>query len=149
MTDSLAATQAWLYKAFPLVAEMGLEVTVLEPNLVATRVPLERNHNVHGTAFAGSLSAQAMLTGWILLTRFLEAQELDAVLLQREATIRYLAPVTGDPVCRSSVDPERLAAFRHALVTSGKARLDTDVEILDGESIEAVLTAGYSARLKL
>ena len=148
MTDSIERLQNWLHDAFPLVAEMGLEVTNLEANSVGTRVPLARNHNVHGTAFAGSLSAQAMLTGWILLTRHLEQAGLDTLLLQREATIRYLAPVTEDPVCRCTIDAAALASFREELTGAGKARISTEVEILNGTDPAAMLTAGYSARLK-
>jgi thioesterase domain-containing protein len=148
VSDPLDATRAWLHGAFPLVAEMGLEITALEPGRAVTRVPLARNHNVHGTAFAGSLSAQAMLTGWIVLTRHLEAEALDAVLVQREATIRYLAPVTADPVCRCAIDADQLAAFDATLRADGRARLDAEVEIVDGDTVAAVLIAGYSARLE-
>jgi len=148
VTESIERLQAWLHDAFPLVAEMGLEVTNLEANSVATRVPLARNHNIHGTAFAGSLSAQAMLTGWILLTRHLEQTGLDTLLLQREATIRYLAPVTENPVCRCTIDAADLATFSNTLAATRKARITTDVEILNGSEIAAVLSAGYSARLK-
>jgi thioesterase domain-containing protein len=146
---TLAETEAWLHRAFPLVAAMGLEIVTLEPGHVVTRVPLERNHNVHGTAFAGSLATQAMLTGWLLLTHDLESAGIDALLLQREATIRYIAPIQGDPLCRCSVPLEQLEGFRNTLTAHGKARLDTDIDLLDGESIAAVLSAGYSARLRL
>lgn len=149
MIGSADETRAWLHGAFPLVAAMGLEIVSLEPGQVVTRVPLSRNHNVHGTAFAGSLATQAMLTGWLLLTRDLEAAGIEALLLQREATIRYIAPVTGDPVCRCSIPVEQLEGFRKALVAHGRARLDTDVDLLDGESLAAVLSAGYSARMRL
>ncbi len=148
MIGSPAETQAWLHGAFPLVAAMGLEVVELTPDRVVTRVPLARNHNVHGTAFAGTLAAQAMLTGWLVLTRDLESAGVDALLLQREATIRYLAPIRRDPICRCRIGAERLAAFRAELVRSGKARLDEEVELLDGKAVAAVLTAGYSARLR-
>ncbi len=142
-------TRAWLYDAFPLVASMGLEIVTLEPDEVVTRVPLARNHNVHGTAFAGSLATQAMLTGWLLLTRDLAVAGIEALLLQREATIRYIAPVTGDPTCRCQVPLEQLEGFRRALVAHGKARLDSDIDLLDGQSLAAVLSAGYSARLRV
>ena len=148
MSDTLAETQAWLHGAFPLVAEMGLELLELAPGHAVTRTPLARNRNVHGTAFAGSLSAQAMLTGWIVLVRDLDEARLDAVLVQREATVRYHAPITGDPVCRCTLPAERLAAFRAALLEHGRARLDADVEILDATNAAALLTAGYSARIR-
>ena len=75
--------------------------------------------------------------------------ELEVLLLQREATIRYVAPIHGDPLCRCSVPLEQLEGFRNTLTSHGKARLDTDIDLLDGESIAAVLSAGYSARSRL
>ncbi len=149
MNGSRTETQAWLHRAFPLVAAMGLEIVTLEPGHVVTRVPLERNHNVHGTAFAGSLATQAMLTGWLLLTRDLEAAGIRSRMLQREATIRYIAPINSDPLCRCVIPLEQLEGFRNALTAHGKARLDTEIDLFDGESLAAVLNAGYSARMRL
>ena len=148
MTAQTARYQAWLHREIPLTADMGLELTALAYNHAATRTPLARNHNVHGTGFAGSLYAQAMLTGWILLTHYLEHAGLDAVLVQREGTIRYRAPVTSDPVCRCSIEEQSLAGFCEALLAHGKARITADIAILSGEATAATLTAEYSAHLK-
>ncbi len=148
MKAPIERIQTQLHRDFPLTADMGLKLVALDSNRAETRTPLARNHNVHGTAFAGTLSAQAMLTGWVLLTWHLEQAGLDALLVQREATIRYQEPVTGDPVCRCIIDAAALASFREELTGAGKARISTEVEILNGTDPAAMLTAGYSARLK-
>ena len=149
MTAPRDRYQALLDRAFPLTDAMGLELTRLDAGHAATRMPLARNRNVHGTAFAGSLSAQAMLTGWVLLTWHLEQAGLgDALLVQREATIRYLEPVTVDPVCHCAIDAAELERFRVELTRTGKARITAEVEIGDGATPAAVLISGFSARLK-
>ena len=148
MTSPRARYQALIRREIPLTAEMGLELTALDDHHAVTRAPLALNRNVHGTGFAGSLCAQAMVTGWLLVTWYLEREGLDAVLVQREGTIRYLEPVTDDPVCRCTIDAATFAAFRDGLRTQGKARLDAEVEILSGDGEAARLVSGYSARLR-
>jgi len=60
--DPTTRLQQFLHDRFPLTRAMGLELVALDAYHAVTRAPLANNHNVHGSAFAGSLSAQAMLT---------------------------------------------------------------------------------------
>ena len=87
-----------------------------------------------------------MLTAWTLVTHFLAREGLAADLVQREATIRFAAPVRGALVCRCLLDPAVLAGFRDGLRADGRARLAATVTV-DGDdgTSAAELVGGYTA----
>ncbi|HEY5720391.1 MAG TPA: YiiD C-terminal domain-containing protein [Gammaproteobacteria bacterium] len=141
--------QAWLHREIPLTADIGVELRELEPLRIVASAPLAPNHNVHYTAFAGSLYALAIVTGWTLVLRYLESQEIDADLVTRDGTIRYLEPVEGELVCRGTLDdPAALDRFHERLDADGRSRLCVNVELThpDGHAV-ATLDAVYTAVL--
>ena len=148
MSTTEARFERWLHDEITLTAAMGLQVVALTGQRAETRTPLADNHNIHGTGFAGSLYAQAMVTGWMLMVHHLELAGIEALLVQREGTIRYRAPVTQDARCRCEVGAAELAAFDARLNGDGRARITLEIEILGGAEPAATLSAEYSAHLK-
>ena len=76
--------------------------------------PLSPNANIHGTGFAGSLYAAAVLAGWgwveLHARRCAGAPLANAAVVVRSASIRYKAPVAADFVARAEPPtPEVLA----------------------------------------
>lgn len=139
---------ATIRDAIPLTAAMDLEITALDNRSIATRAPLEPNHNIHGTAFAGSLYALSIITGWAMVTHFLASEGFDAVLVQRSGAIRYLAPVDGELDCRCRLPAgEQLDAFRARLVERGRARLGVTVEVVQRGAVAALFEGEFTATL--
>ena len=126
--------------------------------------PLDRNTNVHGAAFAGSLYSVAALTSYYLgrhwmmrLSPPLPTEEKDwwkpYILVAKSATIRYRKPVRSDWIVARSIlpPPEELTAFRETLATKGKAtttvsgRIALDLE--DTGSAAPVIACEYDVVL--
>lgn len=99
------------------------------------RAPLSLNHNVHGTAFAGSLYSVAVLASFYLAREWLrQAVDVDPtyILVARAGSIRYLKPVTSKVFEATSTIPDDvvLQSFRQDLKHKRKAIMSVDGEIL-------------------
>ena len=65
MTES--EIKDYLYNNIPLAKAMDVEVLDVSKYSLTLKAPLCSNSNMHGTAFGGSLSSIALLTGWSLI----------------------------------------------------------------------------------
>jgi thioesterase domain-containing protein len=121
------ATRGWLqaalWRTIPVTRAMRVRVPPCEaqpgeeeeedarPLCVAA--PLHDNRNIHGTAFAGSLHAAAVLAGWGWLelhARRGGGRLGEANVVVRATHMRYLAPVTADFVATAQPPtPQELA----------------------------------------
>jgi thioesterase domain-containing protein len=107
------ATRAWLeaalWRTIPLTRAMRVRVPTSgarpeepadEDTLpLCVAAPLHENRNIHGTAFAGSLHATAVLAGWGWLelhARRVGGRLGEATVVVRGTQMRYFAPVTSD-----------------------------------------------------
>jgi len=146
--DAATRLCATIREAIPLTAQMGLEIRTLDARSITTVAPLEPNHNIHGTAFAGSLYALSIITGWAMVTHFLETEGHDASLVQRSGAIRYLAPVDGELHCRCALPAEdELASFSQRLNEKGRARLSLVVEVVCDGAVAVVFEGEFTATL--
>jgi thioesterase domain-containing protein len=98
---AISAVERRLHEEIPISSYMGFRIRSFTGEHLSAFVDFERNKNVHGTAFGGSLYSVAALTGWALLyLRGLEHQLQDEpVIIKAEA--RYLRPVQGEIECIS------------------------------------------------
>lgn len=138
-----------LHHEIPLSRQIGLEVANYDGATLSLRAPLAPNVNHKATAFAGSLTAVATLTGWGLIWLILREQGLRGVIVIQESASRYLAPVGGDFVATCQMPPGwQVERFLAGLRQHGKARLPLTVEIRAGAELVAVtFTARYVAFL--
>jgi thioesterase domain-containing protein len=116
-----------------------MEARVAQADATGARLtaPLARNHNHHGTAFGGSLSALAMLAGWAFLHAALDRDGVgDAEVVIQEVRFAFTKPARGDLEAWVPA-PDRAAwdAFAQALARRGRARLDVACE-LRSEGVE-------------
>ena len=131
------ALTAALYATIPLSRPMALRCTAFTHNdaeplqLVAPFV--ESNRNVHGSAFAGSVYAAAVLAGWAWAEA--HAQRCGGALARatvvvRSAAIRYRAPLRDTFVC-IALPPTAaaLARFAAEFAQHSKATLQLRVAV--------------------
>lgn len=106
-TDGLLAElQATWHDEIPLAKSIGIEVVSFAGGELVTRAPLAPNINVHRTAFAGSLFAVCVLTGWGRVWLALRALGADGLIVVADSRIEYRRAVSGDLVCRCSSTPD-------------------------------------------
>lgn len=124
----LKDTEAFLHQQIPITAAMGVQVQSFDGSHLVITAPLGPNHNHLGTAFGGSLSAIATITGYTLLWLLLGDRSAHIVI--RESSIRYRRPITGSirAVCERP-DEAALTAFKTQFAETGKARLRLQVRI--------------------
>ncbi len=87
---------AYVHEHIPITGSLGARVEHYDGQSVRLAAPLAPNLNHRATAFGGSLSAIAILSGWVLL--YLQLRELgipNRLVIQRSA-IEFEAPVDGD-----------------------------------------------------
>jgi thioesterase domain-containing protein len=126
--DPLRDTTAFLHRAIPITAAMGIRVTEASATQLVLEAPLAQNYNHLGTAFGGSLATIATLAGYALL--WIEMRDPSAHVVIRESRMNYRRPVRGDlrAICPVP-DAATLATFHEALARKGKARITLDVII--------------------
>lgn len=142
--------QEVLHHEIPLSRQMGLTVQRYDGARLSLCAPLAPNVNHKATAFAGSLTAVATLTGWGTAWLVLREQGLHGTVVIQESTTRYLLPVGDDFVATCRVPaPRTVERFLVGLRRRGKARLPLAVEILAGDGRVAVaFTGSYVAFLR-
>jgi thioesterase domain-containing protein len=130
--DPLEALRTVWRREMPITDALGISIDSATHADLVLRMPLAPNRNHKGTAFAGSLSALATLTGWSLLWRTMREVGETAHVVIQDSTIRYLLPVRSDAIASARLpaagDVERLLS---ALRRRGKGRITLDVTIRD------------------
>jgi thioesterase domain-containing protein len=122
--DSLGRElQATWLRDIPLANALAIEVASCTTEEIVVRAPLAPNRNLHGTAFAGSLFAICVLTGWGAAWCALNARSAEGLIVVADSRIRYRKAVTGDLVCVCRPDLDDVEHRLAGLVASGRASL--------------------------
>ncbi len=137
MTDELAELREVLAGELPITQHLGITVESIDSGNVTLRLPLRPNRNLHGTLFAGSLSAAATLAGWAVGWLALRRAGLGATLVIQDSAIDFLRPVTTDCllVCHRA-DAASEERFLVACRRHGRGRLALSAEaVLAGTTV--------------
>jgi thioesterase domain-containing protein len=110
----------------PLSHAMGFSITSLDNTQILVKARLDKNINVHGTAFAGSLYTLCTLALWGLINSRLPEH---GSLVLADASIRYIKPVITDFTASCCIDEVTFERFLNNLDVEGKARIDGFVSI--------------------
>ncbi|MEW8237890.1 MAG: YiiD C-terminal domain-containing protein [Candidatus Thiodiazotropha taylori] len=132
-------------EGIPIAAQMAFRVRSLTLSGITVVGGGEQNHNVHGTAFAGSLYAIAALSAWGLVQSRLPK---GAELVMARAEIDYRLPVIGDIVAHCNIDRETFDRFLDDLQQKGRARLKALSIVGSDGSVAAELRGVLHARLR-
>lgn len=136
------------HREIPLTSSMGIRVVGLVNQKLHVKAGFDRNRNLHGTAFAGSLYSICVLTGWGAAWIALQMAGVSASIVAQTANIRYLRPVSGElrSVCAL---PELVATGQlDELTGSGRCRLKLACEVPADTGPAALFRGVYALRVK-
>lgn len=140
-SEELRAAEEFLHAQIPLTNAMGVRV-IPHASGFAVEAPVALNHNHLHTAFGGSINSVATLAGYTFL--WLELRDVDAHLVIRESTIRFLRPVvTRIHALCAPPRAEQLATFEAALRRDGKARIELQMLVEEDGLGAARFTATF------
>ncbi len=111
---------AYLHEHMPITRSLGARVEFYDGDSVRLAAPLAPNLNHFGTAFGGSLSSLAILSGWVLLHLELRKRGIAARLVIQRSALDFAAPVDGDFTATSVLPPA--AAWNRFLATLARHR---------------------------
>jgi thioesterase domain-containing protein len=86
----------YLHEHIPLTRHLGAEARSWDGAAIRLHAPLAHNLNHRGTAFGGSLSALAILSGWSLVHLALRDRGIEARVVIQRSELDFDEPVDGD-----------------------------------------------------
>jgi thioesterase domain-containing protein len=132
--DAIRHLEQLIVQEMPITKHLEFSLATEEDGKLRTTAPLQPNANHMGSAFGGSLSMLATLTGWAMMHQLLEDKMEDMrrkveVMIQ-ESDIEYLKPVCENiAVICERPDEDALERFQNMLDRWGRARLDLKCKI--------------------
>jgi thioesterase domain-containing protein len=106
---------AYVHERMPITRSLGARVELYDGDSVRLAAPLAPNLNHFATAFGGSLSAVAILSGWVLLHLELHKRGIANRLVIQRSAFDFAAPVDGDFTATAVLPPA--AAWTRFLAT--------------------------------
>ena len=142
----MATVEQYLHAHIPLSRHLGTRVLEAGPGTIRLAAPLAPNLNHRGTAFGGSISALAILSGWTLLYLRLEETGFTGRIVIQSNTVEYVAPAEGELIatCRAP-SAERWSHFMEMLTDRGKARVDLEADVTVAGRLVAEFRGRYVA----
>lgn len=123
-----------IVEKMPITQHLEFSLAADDEGRVRASAPLQPNTNHMGSAFGGSLSMLATVTGWAMMHQVVEEAVEDMkrrveVMIQ-ESDIEYLRPVYENiSVICERPDEDALERFQQMLDRWGRARLDLKCKI--------------------
>ena len=124
--------QTTWYETIPITEQMGIKLHQYTGRTLETRASLNKNINLHGTMFAGSIFSLATLTGWGMIFLQLKEKGLMGEIVLGDGDIHYHKPITMQP--RSVCNIESLSGKWDPLSKGKKICIKLQVDILDGDN---------------
>ncbi len=144
MHDRLQELQETLAREIPITNHLGISIESYDETALTLKAPLQQNINHKSTAFAGSLNALLTLAGWGLLWLILKERGLHVQIVIQKSMSNYLRPVTRDFSARChKPDPAYIARLETTLRKKGKARLELQSEIREGDIVAVTFSGRY------
>ncbi len=133
-----------LREEIPLSGAMGTRVVEATNEGVVLSAPLEPNMNHRATAFGGSVSALALLAGWMLVDLRLGEADHHAHTVVQSSDVRFLLPARETFEAHATVpDDDAWLRFVRTLERKRRARLRLQVEVRCGAALVATVDAAY------
>lgn len=131
---ALEELERLIVEEMPITEHLDFSLATDEQGRLQASAPLQPNANHMGSAFGGSLSMLATLTGWAMMHRVVQDAVEDMcrrveVIIQ-ESDIEYMRPIYENisVVCERP-DEDALERFQRMLDRWGRARLDLKCKI--------------------
>jgi thioesterase domain-containing protein len=143
---NLDEVTAYLHDHIPLSRQLGAVVQAYDGGSLCLAAPLAPNLNHRATAFGGSLSALAILSGWALLHLNLRDRAIDSRLVIQRSSLEFQAPVDGDFTAVSTLPgAAQWNRFLSTLSRHDRARVSVPGEIRCASGVGAVHEGLYVA----
>jgi thioesterase domain-containing protein len=131
---ALEELERLIVEEMPITQHLDFSLATDEQGRLRASAPLQPNANHMGSAFGGSLSMLATLTGWAMMHQVVQDAVEDMkrrveVMIQ-ESDIEYMRPVYENiSVICERPDEDALERFQQMLDRWGRARLDLKCKI--------------------
>lgn len=132
--------QTW-FENIPISEHMGIQLYQYDEHTLETRASFNKNINVQGTMFAGSIYSLATLTGWGAIYLQLKQIGLSGDIVLGEASIKYSKPLSYKP--RAICDVNTLEGDFEILRKANKCPISLSVEIFDASNQVAQFDAQF------
>ncbi|GAB3026795.1 bifunctional GNAT family N-acetyltransferase/hotdog fold thioesterase [Bowmanella dokdonensis] len=129
------------YETIPISEQMGIKLHQFSGRTLEVRASLNRNINLHGTMFAGSIFSLATLTGWGMLFLLLKEKGLAGEIVLGDADIHYHKPISMQP--RAICNIESVNGRFELLGKGKKSPFRLQVDIHDGQQPVAEFKGVY------
>ncbi len=131
MNRNLNEIASYIHKNIPITAHLGIRVKAYDGKSVSLSAPLTPNLNHRNTAFVGSLSALAILSGWALLHLKLKEKGIRSRLVIQKSSFEFSDPIDTDfeAVCSLPAD-EQFEKFLRTLERHKRARISLKSTII-------------------
>lgn len=96
MDRKLDEITKYIHNHIPITLHLGVKVKFYDGRSVALSAPIAPNLNHRNTAFGGSLSALAILSGWALLHLKLKEQDIRSRLVIQKSSFEFSDPIDKD-----------------------------------------------------
>lgn len=138
--------ERYLHEHIPISSALGVRVAGADFAHVRLTAPLAPNLNHQRSAFGGSLSALAILTGWSWLHLQLRPIGFIGQIVIQGNSMEYLVPALGDfeAVCHAP-SAERWGVFARTLRQRNRSRIELDADVTVGDSLVASFRGQYVA----
>lgn len=136
-----AELQNTWHETIPITEQMGIKLYQYTGKTLEARASLNKNINLHGTMFAGSIFSLATLTGWGLLFLQMKERGLTGDIVLGDGNVHYHKPVSRQP--RAICNIESLSGKFSLLEKGKKSRFDLQVQINDGNQAVAEFKGVY------
>lgn len=116
---------AYLHEHIPVTRALGVVAEAWDGATLRLAAPLAPNLNHRSTAFGGSLSAVAILSGWALVHLALRDRGIEARVVIQRTELDFEDPVDGDFTATSTLPAEEAwSRFLSTLTRHGRARVE-------------------------
>jgi len=132
--EAMKQLEAMIVEEMPITKHLEFSLAADSDGKLRASAPLKPNANHMGTAFGGSLSMLATVTGWAMMHQLVQDTVEDMrrrveVIIQ-EGDIEYLKPVRDNiSVICERPDEDAIERFQSMLDRWGRARLDLKCKI--------------------
>jgi thioesterase domain-containing protein len=120
------------HETIPISEQMGIKLFQYTGSTLETRASLNKNINLHGTMFAGSIFSLATLTGWGMIFLKLKEKGLEGEIVLGDGNIHYHKPITMQP--KALINIETLSGNFDLLKKGKKCQIKLQVDILDSNN---------------
>ena len=132
--EAMQKLEAMIVEEMPITKHLEFSLAAESDGKLRASAPLKPNANHMGTAFGGSLSMLATVTGWAMMHQLVQDTVEDMkrrveVIIQ-EGDIEYIKPVRDNiSVICERPDDDTIERFQSMLDRWGRARLDLKCKI--------------------